>query len=406
MHFQPNPRRVNVERGIYFRQTAAGRRYEIGYQASDGRWRWRVVEGGLKQARAARAEVTSKLARGERVAPSRRVFTEVADTWLATKTRLAPRTRQRYGEILRVHLLPPFAARRISDISEDDVLRLIAQVEAAGCSPGTARKALVVLSGILGYAARRGMVATNPVLRLERGERPQPDRREMRILDRDGIGRLLDAAGPAYQPLLVTAVFTGLRLGELLGLTWADLDLNAEFVRVRKQLDRSGERVRPKTRCALRDVELMPALGRVLRAHREQRFAIGQARSEDFVFGTVHGTPLHYRNVVRRGLDAAVDRAGLAAEPRLRFHDLRHTFASLLIAEGADVVFVSRKLGHASVKTTLDVYAHLFDAAKQGRRVRDALESTFGKIVESSSGNGRELARVTWASKACAPVKP
>lgn len=387
MHFQPNPRRVNVDRGIYFRQTAGGRRYEIGYQGSDGRWRWRVIEGGLKEARVARAEVISKLARGERVAPSRRAFAEVADAWLAAKTRLAPRTRHRYEEILRVHLLPRFAARRISDLCEDDVLWLIAEVEAAGCSAGTARKVLVVLSGILGYAARRGMLAMNPVLQLERGERPQPERREMRILDRHGIERLLQAAAPNYRPLLATAVFTGLRLGELLGLTWADLDLNAGLVRVRKQLDRTGERVRPKTPCAIRDVELMPALARALLAHRERRFAIGQARSEDFVFGTGQGTPLHYRNVGRRGLDAAVDRAGLASAPRLRFHDLRHTFASLLIADGADVVFVSRKLGHASVKTTLDVYAHLFDAAEHGQRFRDALESAFGKVLESSSGN-------------------
>jgi len=387
MHFQPNPRRVNAERGIYYRQTAGGRRYEIGYQGSDGRWRWRVVEGGLKEARTARAEVTSKLARGERVAPSRRAFAEVADAWLTSKTRLAPRTHQRYEEILRVHLLPRLAARRISDLSEDDVVRLIAEVESAGSSAGTARKALVVLSGILGYAARRGMVATNPVLRLERGERPQLERREMRVLDGSGIARLLEAAEPTYRPLLATAIFTGVRLGELLGLTWADLDLDAGVLRVRKQLDRAGERVRPKTPCAVRDVELMPALARVLRAHRKRRLALGRARPEDFVFGTTHGTPLHYRNVVRRGLGPAVEGAGLTASPRLRFHDLRHTFASLLIAEGADVVFVSRKLGHASVKTTLDVYAHLFDAAEHGQRFRVALEATFGKIVESSSGN-------------------
>jgi integrase len=228
---------------------------------------------------------------------------------------------------------------------------------------------------------------------LERGERPQLERREMRILDRDGIARMLDAATPMYRPLLATAVFTGLRLGELLGLTWADVDLNAEVVRVRKQLDRAGGRVPPKTPNAVREVELMPALARMLRAHRESRFAIGRARPEDFVFGTTHGTPLHYRNVVRRGLDAAVGGAGLDGSPRLRFHDLRHTFASFLIGEGADVVFVSRKLGHASVKTTLDVYAHLFDAAGHGRRARAALESAFGKIVERSSGNGWEAAR-------------
>jgi len=201
------------------------------------------------------------------------------------------------------------------------------------------------------------------------------------------------APRPTYRPLLTTALFTGLRLGELLGLTWEDLDLDAGFIRVRKQLDRAGDRVPTKTPCAVREVELMPALARTLRAHRKQRFALGQARPEDFVFGTTRGTPFHYRNVVRRGLDAAVHRAGLPTVPRLRFHDLRHTFASLLIAEGADVVFVSRKLGHASVKTTLDVYAHLFDAAEHGQRFRAALESAFGKVVESSGGNGREPAR-------------
>jgi integrase len=361
--------------------------------------RRRRIEGG----RAARAEVVSKLARGERVAPSRRAFAEVADAWLAAKMRLAPRTRQRYEEIVRVHLLQRFAARRISDISEDDVLRLIAEMEAAGCSPGTCRKGLVVLSGILGYAARRGMLPVNPVLRLERGERPQPERREMRILDREGIARLLNATAPTYRPLLATAVFTGLRLGELLGLTWADLDLNAGLVRVRKQLDRTGKRVSPKTPWAVREIELMPALVQALRVHREQRFAIGWASPEDFVFGTGHGTPLHYRNVVRRGLDAAVNRAGLDGGGRLRFHDLRHTFASLLIAEGVDVVFVSRKLGHASVKTTLDVYVHLFDAVTHGQRVRDTLESAFGKIVESNSGNGRELDPVAMGAQNLIP---
>jgi integrase len=375
---------VNVERGIYFRQTATGRRYEIGYQGSDGRWRWRVVDGGLKQARAARAEVISKLARGERVAPGRQSFAEVADAWLVTKTRLAPRTRQRYDEILRVHLLPRFAARRISDICEDDVLRLIAEAEAAGSSPGTARKTLVVLSGVLDHAVRRGMISANPVKRLQRGERPVVERREMRILDRDGIGRLLAAADDRYRPLLATALFTGLRLGELLGLTWTDIDLAGGLAKVRKQLDRRGARVRPKTERAIREVELMPALARTLQVHKEQQFALGHARADDFVFCTAIGTPLHYRNVVRRGLDAAVARANLASNPRLRFHDLRHTFASLLIAEGLDVVFVSRQLGHASTSVTLNVYAHLFDRETHGRRARAALEDSFGKTLESS----------------------
>src|SRR5215216_1480885 len=118
------------------------------------------------------------------------------------------------------------------------------------------------------------MLPSNPVNLLERGERPQPARREMMVLDREGIERMLEAAAPAYKSLLATALFTGLRLGAL-GLVWADVDLDAAVIHVRKQLDRDGHRVKPKTAKAVRDVELMPALVVVLRGHRKRRFSLG-----------------------------------------------------------------------------------------------------------------------------------
>jgi integrase len=102
---------------------------------------------------------------------------------------------------------------------------------------------------------------------------------------------------------------------------------------------------------------------------------LGRARREDFVFTSQAGTPMHYRDVVRRGLDKAREASGLAAEPTLRFHDLRHTFASLLIARGLDVVFVSRQLGHADPSITLRVYAHLFDAEKHALTASDVLDA-------------------------------
>jgi integrase len=375
MHHQRNPRRLNVERGIYFRKTATGRRYEIGYQGSDGRWRWRVVEGGLKEARAARAEVVSKLSRGERVAPSRSTFAEVADVWLASKAAaVRPTTLARYSETLRLHLAP-LDRLRVGEVDEDHAVQVIAAMREAGYAGATIRKALVVLSGVLGYAARRGMIAQNPIRRLERGERPPIERREMRTLDVGEIAALLRAAPEPYRALLATALFTGLRQGELLGLTWGDVDLVGLVVRVRHQLGRDGELARPKTPQATRDVVLAPQLARMLREQRQAALTLGRARPEDFVFASRAGTPMHYRNVVRRGLDEAREAAGLAAEPRLRFHDLRHTFASLLIARGLDVVFVSRQLGHADPSITLRVYAHLFDAEKHARAASYALDA-------------------------------
>jgi integrase len=144
---------------------------------------------------------------------------------------------------------------------------------------------------------------------------------------------------------------------------------------VRSALDRHGDDVAPKTQHAVRDVVLIPALAEALRGHRTESAFNGP---DDYVFASLAGTPLHWRNVSRRALKPALKAAGI--EP-LRWHDLRHTFASLLIGGGANVVFTSRQLGHGSSDITLRVYSHLFDRAEQAQRTRDLLEATLGDVV-------------------------
>jgi integrase len=382
------PRRVRVERGIYVRGSDT---YEITYTDSDGRQRWKTIDGGLKAARAARGDILAKLHRGERVAPPAKLtLMEVADEWLAAKTRLRPATQAWYSHALEAYIKPLLGRRKIGAINEDDIVRLIATMEQHrskrlpnGYAAWTIRGTVTVLGGVLGYAARRGLIASNPARKLERGERPSVGRREMRILDRDEIGKLLTAIPALYRTLIATAIFTGLRQGELLGLTWADVDLAAGLLRVRKQLDRSGTRVAPKTPEAVREVVLMPALGKLLKERKEQAFARGHAKPHDFVFTSATGGPMHRRNIVRRGLEKGLEIAKLdgAERPKLRWHDLRHTYASLLVAQGADVVFVSRQIGHASPDITLRIYSHLFDSARHAERTRDALEAAFGHVL-------------------------
>lgn len=180
---------------------------------------------------------------------------------------------------------------------------------------------------------------------------------------------------------------TGLRQMELLGLTWSDVDLEALEIRVRFQLSRTpGQgRVPLKTEKAKRDVAIPPALAHELRKHRAS--TIFKA-SEDFVFTTDSGKPLGWSNVDRYCLGSAVKAAKLRA-PLPRFHDLRHSFASAAIAQGQDVVFVSRQLGHAGTDITLRVYAGEFAKAAHAEKHREAMEAAFGAIL---AGNNVETA--------------
>jgi integrase len=211
----------------------------------------------------------------------------------------------------------------------------------------------------------------------------------MRILTREEIPRLLDASDGDLRVVLGTAIFTGLRQGELLALRWMDVDFDEGVVRVTRALGRDGAFTPGKTEWARRAVVLMPSLARTLKEHR---LASRHSLDTDLVFASATGRPLDPRNLggkaptektKGRGMAAALVRAGIVGEGNLkvRFHDLRHTFASLLVAQGADVVFVSRQLGHASPATTLGIYAHLFDAARHADNTRLALERSFGAML-------------------------
>jgi integrase len=379
MQNKANPRRTRVKKhpGVYYRDTAHGRRYEITYYDSDGRRRWERIAGDLADAVARRAEVVGKKHRGERVGKTLLTLEEYMPTWLELQTHLRPKTHSEYERHLRQHVLPLLGRRRLGDIREDDIARLIAKLRERGYAGSSIRGTLTPLSRLLGHAARRGLIPANPVQRLEVGERPKLERREKRILSPEEMKRLLDNAG-RYRALIATALFTGMRLGEIIGLVWDDVDLTAGVIHVRYQLDLRGDRVAPKTPQARRAIVIVPALVTVLEQHRE-RSSFTERR--DFVFASERGTPLSHGNVQHRALNHSAAAAGITGEPKLRFHDLRHAFASMLIAQGANVVFVSQQLGHANAAITLGVYAHEFARAEHAERVVNAVQRRLGHVL-------------------------
>jgi integrase len=175
--------------------------------------------------------------------------------------------------------------------------------------------------------------------------------------------------------VLASALFTGTRQNELLALRWKHLNFSAGLVRVRTSLDRQGNDAPLKTDNAVRDVVMIDSLARLLHGHRRVSRFTGR---EDFVFASRTGSAMHWRNVTRRCLQHAVRVAGI--EP-IRWHDLRHTYASMLIATRASITFVSRQMGHANPAITLRVYGHLFDAARYAKRTRHTLEEAYGSLL-------------------------
>jgi integrase len=270
-----------------------------------------------------------------------------------------------------------FGRWRLDEIQVDDIAAFIAQMRRKQYKGWTIKSALRPLSIILAQAARKGLIAVNPMSQLERGERPNhDDQRPKRILSLEEMRALLDGAENDQHRCLLELLLTGgLRIGEALGLTVADLEPDRSLIRVHHQLGRDGTRALLKTDESQRVIDLPPDLMRRLFALVNERGARFDPRA--FVFASRYDTGLE-RKMARRALERAVTRAQLP-EPKPTLHDLRHSHASMLIALGCSLIEVQRRLGHRKPDTTLRVYAHEW-------KHRDAQRSTVGAQLETLFG--------------------
>jgi len=230
----------------------------------------------------------------------------------------------------------------------------------------TINKTLTLLVMIFNYAARHRWVDYNPTEHVEKLKVPvslDANPIDSNILTPDEIVKLLDVAEPPrrskagntitnnYRLLIKTAIFTGMRSGEIRGLQWGDIDWNSGQIHVRRSW-KDGQYHAPKTQASMRRIDLAEFLITEL---KEWHLACPRG-NDDLVFPNLAGNPMSNTNLLQRGFYPALRRAGLR---KIRFHDLRHTFASLLIANGEDIVRVSRLLGHSSPTVTLNVYSHM-----------------------------------------------
>ncbi len=267
-----------------------------------------------------------------------------------------------YEQYVRLHAVPEIGRIRLSRLAPRDLQRLYARRLAAGSSPTTVAHLHAMLHRALGQAVRWGVTQRNVVALVDP---PRGRRVEMRVLSAEEARKLLSAAAEdRLEALYVLALATGMRLGELLGLRWRDVDLRVGTLWVSGSMQRTSKGLRltePKTARSRRQIVLSATAVEALRRHadkqEQERVRLGPAWEDNgLVFPNRVGCPLEAQNVLQRSLRPLLQRAGL---PPIRFHDLRHTAATLLLGRGIHPKIVADLLGHSTTAVTNDVYSHV-----------------------------------------------
>lgn len=311
--------------------------------------------------------------RGTHIDPkdTERRFGQLADAWRSTWLDLEPKTKAGYESILTKHVLPRWENARIGAVSPEAVQKWINELARSGRSPKTIRNIYGVMRAVLRMAVERNYLTVSPcdAVRLPR----RGERREMLFLSTTEVAAVASAITPHYRTLVYVAAYTGLRAGELGALRRRDVNLLHAKVyvhRALKDINSSSKHISPADKGLIfgptktgkvRSVGLPSFLVTMLTDHLESL----PVDPDALVFTSASGGPLRHGNFYRRHFKPAVKAALQPEKGALRFHDLRHTCAALLIAAGAHPKAIQEHLGHRDIQTTFNVYGHLLPSAQE-----------------------------------------
>jgi integrase len=295
---------------------------------------------------------------------------EYLGRWLTDSVRdtVRPTTFERYEQMVRLHIRPVLGKVKLKNLTSAHVRGLYRQKLDSGLSSRTVQYVHVTLHKALKQAIADGLIPRNVT---EAVKPPQVRREEMQPLTAEQVKVLFKAVkGDRLEALYVLAVTAGLRQGELLGLKWDDIDLEAGTLQVRRTLTTAkGGPVlsAPKTRGSRRTVRLSQMALEALRSHLERQLeeidSVGSLwRENGLIFASKSGEPLSRQHVTARRFKPLLKRAGL---PPIRFHDLRHSCATLLLSKNVNPKIVSEMLGHATIAITLDTYSHVLPTMQE-----------------------------------------
>ncbi len=357
---------------------------------------YHTVKGTKTEAERKLIELLDALGKGTYVEPSRLTVAEHVrarvDQWEAASD-IAPKTAERYRELIEGQIVPHLGAKQMQKLRAADIEKWHTTLRTSGRRDGnggvslrTVKHAHRLLSKCLDEAVRHDLAVRN-IAAVQKPPRIEGDEAaELVVLDADQQRTVLDGlAGRSLYPIIVTALYTGMRRGELLALRWSNVD--GKVIRVRESLEQTkadGLRFKAtKTKAGRRDITLPDRVVETLRDHRRQqlelRLALGLGKLPDdaLTFPNLDGGP-RSPNAITKEWSVAAASFGVGD---VTLHGLRHTHASQLIDAGVDIVTISKRLGHASPNVTLQVYAHLFRTSDA--KAADAINAALAGLGRS-----------------------
>ena len=316
----------------------------------------RKVKGGFKtkvEAESAMVDILSKVQTSTAPGDCKMTFKEASEIFmrLHASKKCKYNTEHGYKGYLKNHLLPYFGKLKLCEITPLAVNEFVAQELETGRKNSTVNKYTKLMSQIYSFMIDMDIVLKNPLARIKSLKEERSE--EIRSLSTEETKILLSKAKeiyPDFYPLLFTALFTGMRQGELMGLTWDSINWITRKITVDKNFTHG--RVGTTKSGKVRKVDMSLELVKVL---KEWRLACPKGE-HNLVFPNSDGGYQDANNMIKRRFKPALNRARIDS---LRFHDLRHTYASLLLANGAPMKYVQLQLGHSSIKMTMDLYTHL-----------------------------------------------
>jgi integrase len=359
--------------------------YSVRYRTPTGKQRRRTFQRRTEAERFAR-EIEIAKDRGQYTDPRKGQtrWEHWIDQWQTTRHN-RPITEARDNGYIKNHIRPAFQHKTLVAIEPSDIRPWINTLINRGYAPATINKLHQMVAASLNQAVADGYLATTPSRNIAL---PRIEQTERSYLTPNQIAMLAAEIHPRFQALVLVAGYTGLRAGELTGLRVTDLDLLRKRLTVRQALTNVNGHITfgpPKTAASRRTVALPQGICDLLAAH------LAQVPSSELVFTSTQGHPIRWTNFKRRYWKPALVAAGL---PDVRFHDLRHSHASILIERGTHPKVISSRLGHSRIGVTMDTYGHLFDGLDEGAaEVLDEvfLDATVPDVCHSDESEVVEL---------------